>query len=38
VSFLVLIPLQLIRARIESHVLEEKFGDTYRQYKSQTWF
>jgi protein-S-isoprenylcysteine O-methyltransferase Ste14 len=38
VSFLVLIPLQFIRAHIESRVLEEKFGDTYRQYKSKTWF
>jgi protein-S-isoprenylcysteine O-methyltransferase Ste14 len=38
VSFLALIPLQFIRAHIESRVLEEKFGDTYRQYKSKTWF
>ena len=37
-SFLILVPLQFIRAYIESRVLEEKFGDTYRQYKSQTWF
>jgi len=37
-SFLILVPLQFIRAHIESRVLEEKFGDTYRQYKSQTWF
>jgi protein-S-isoprenylcysteine O-methyltransferase Ste14 len=36
--FLVLIPLQFIRARAESRVLEERFGDAYRQYKSQTWF
>jgi protein-S-isoprenylcysteine O-methyltransferase Ste14 len=38
VSFLALIPLQFIRAHIESRVLEEKFGDTYSQYKSKTWF
>jgi protein-S-isoprenylcysteine O-methyltransferase Ste14 len=37
-SLLILVPLQFIRARIEARVLEEKFGDTYRQYKSQTWF
>ena len=36
--FLLIIPLQVIRARIESRVLEDKFGDTYREYKSRTWF
>ena len=36
--FLIIIPLQIFRARKESQVLEEKFGDTYRQYKAQTWF
>jgi protein-S-isoprenylcysteine O-methyltransferase Ste14 len=35
---LILIPLQFIRARQESQVLEARFGDSYRQYKSQTWF
>ena len=35
---LVIIPMQIIRARAESKVLEERFGDTYRRYKSQTWF
>ena len=34
----VLIPLQIYRAREESKVLEAKFGDEYRQYKSRTWF
>jgi protein-S-isoprenylcysteine O-methyltransferase Ste14 len=34
----VLIPMQVLRARAESKVLEEKFGDAYRDYKSQTWF
>lgn len=38
VIFLFLIPLQIIRARKESQVLEAKFGDAYRQYKSETWF
>ncbi|MGH9517000.1 MAG: methyltransferase family protein [Terriglobales bacterium] len=31
-------PLQIVRARKESKVLEEKFGDEYRQYKQRTWF
>lgn len=32
------IPLQIIRARRESQVLQAHFGDAYRQYKSNTWF
>jgi protein-S-isoprenylcysteine O-methyltransferase Ste14 len=36
--FLILIPLQFVRARAESKVLEEKFGDSYREYKARTWF
>jgi len=36
--FVVLIPLQIYRARQEEKVLEAKFGDEYRQYKSHTWF
>lgn len=36
--FVVLIPLQIYRAREEGKVLEAKFGDEYRQYKSRTWF
>ena len=36
--FLVIIPLQIVRARAESRVLEKHFGDQYRLYKSQTWF
>jgi protein-S-isoprenylcysteine O-methyltransferase Ste14 len=35
---LVLAPLQAMRARKEARVLEEKFGDAYRQYRAQTWF
>lgn len=38
---LLLIPvviLQVTRARAESRVLEERFGDEYRRYKAQTWF
>ena len=30
--------MQVIRARREAKVLEEKFGDTYRHYRSRTWF
>jgi protein-S-isoprenylcysteine O-methyltransferase Ste14 len=36
--FLALIPMQVIRARKESAVLEAAFGDEYRLYKAQTWF
>ena len=36
--FLALIPLQVVRARKESAVLEAAFGDEYRRYKQQTWF
>src|SRR6202163_1154959 len=35
---LVLIPMQIIRARREAGVLEKKFGDAYREYRSRTWF
>jgi len=36
--FLVIIPMQIIRARREAAVLEAKFGDAYREYRKQTWF
>jgi len=36
--FLVLIPMQIIRARREAAVLEAKFGDAYREYRKRTWF
>ncbi len=35
---LILVPLQIFRARQESRVLEEKFGEEYRRYKAATWF
>jgi protein-S-isoprenylcysteine O-methyltransferase Ste14 len=38
---LLLVPvliLQIIRARAESRVLEEHFGDEYRRYRASTWF
>jgi protein-S-isoprenylcysteine O-methyltransferase Ste14 len=34
----ILIPMQIIRARREARVLEAKFGDEYRQYRGRTWF
>ena len=34
----VLIPVQILRARAEGRLLEEHFGDAYRDYKSRTWF
>jgi protein-S-isoprenylcysteine O-methyltransferase Ste14 len=36
--FLVVIPLQIYRARKESKVLEQHFGAAYIEYKRQTWF
>lgn len=36
--FVLLIPLQLRRAKKESAVLEAAFGDAYRQYRADTWF
>lgn len=33
-----LIPLQVVRARRESQVLQEKFGTEYAEYKRRTWF
>ncbi|HUJ40870.1 MAG TPA: isoprenylcysteine carboxylmethyltransferase family protein [Candidatus Acidoferrales bacterium] len=37
-AFVVLIPMQIVRSRREARVLEEKFGDEYREYARQTWF
>jgi protein-S-isoprenylcysteine O-methyltransferase Ste14 len=34
----VLVPLQIIRARKEEQVLTEAFGEEYLRYKSRTWF
>jgi len=36
--FVVLIPLQLWRAKKESTVLEAAFGEEYRKYRAGTWF
>jgi len=35
---IVLVPMQLIRSKQESQVLEQKFGDEYRAYRKRTWF
>ncbi len=34
----VIIPMQMIRARREATVLEAKVGDAYREYRKRTWF
>ncbi|MFI5118668.1 MAG: methyltransferase family protein [Terriglobales bacterium] len=34
---IIIIPMQIIRARREARVLEEKFGDAYREYRKRTW-
>jgi protein-S-isoprenylcysteine O-methyltransferase Ste14 len=36
--FVVVVPMQIWRARKESAVLEAKFGDEYRTYRASTWF
>jgi protein-S-isoprenylcysteine O-methyltransferase Ste14 len=36
--FAAVIPLQIWRGRKEASVLEEKFGEEYRQYRAGTWF
>jgi protein-S-isoprenylcysteine O-methyltransferase Ste14 len=35
---LIVIPMQIVRARREARVLEATFGDEYRRYRQQTWF
>jgi len=35
--FVLLIPLQIWRARQEASVLEAKFGEEYRKYRAATW-
>jgi protein-S-isoprenylcysteine O-methyltransferase Ste14 len=34
----ILVPMQIVRARREAAVLEAKFGDSYREYRNRTWF
>ncbi len=36
--FLVIVPLQIVRARKEAQVLEAAYGNAYREYREKTWF
>ncbi len=36
--YVILIPLQVMRARKESAILAARFGDAYLEYKKKTWF
>jgi protein-S-isoprenylcysteine O-methyltransferase Ste14 len=36
--YVILIPIQIMRAHKESQILEAKFGDAYLEYKKKTWF
>jgi protein-S-isoprenylcysteine O-methyltransferase Ste14 len=38
VILVVVIPVQVVRARKEAKVLEARFGDDYREYRKKTWF
>jgi protein-S-isoprenylcysteine O-methyltransferase Ste14 len=38
VPYVALLVMQLIRARREAKVLEERFGPAYLNYREQTWF
>jgi len=38
ILLVLLIPVQILRARKESAVLESKFGASYHQYRRKTWF
>ena len=37
-SFLIVIPVQMVRVRRERKVLMEKFGERYERYRQRTWF
>jgi protein-S-isoprenylcysteine O-methyltransferase Ste14 len=38
IILLVLVPVQILRARREATVLEARFGEVYREYRKRTWF
>lgn len=38
IALVLIIPIQVMRAREESAVLAEKFGKEYAEYKARTWF
>jgi protein-S-isoprenylcysteine O-methyltransferase Ste14 len=35
---LLVLPVQIVRARKEAAVLQSAFGDDYTRYRRQTWF
>jgi protein-S-isoprenylcysteine O-methyltransferase Ste14 len=35
---LIILPIQVLRARQEARVLQQKFGDAYLEYRRKTWF
>lgn len=37
-ALVIVIPMQIVRARKEAAVLEATFGEEYRRYRRQTWF
>jgi protein-S-isoprenylcysteine O-methyltransferase Ste14 len=37
-ALIIVIPMQIVRARREAAVLEAAFGEEYRRYRRQTWF
>jgi protein-S-isoprenylcysteine O-methyltransferase Ste14 len=37
-ALIVVIPMQIVRARREAGVLEAAFGEEYRRYRERTWF
>lgn len=37
-AFAAILPIQVFRGRNEARVLEEEFGDAYREYRQRTWF
>jgi protein-S-isoprenylcysteine O-methyltransferase Ste14 len=38
VGLAAIVAIQTIRARREARVLEQAFGDSYREYRRKTWF
>jgi protein-S-isoprenylcysteine O-methyltransferase Ste14 len=36
-ALVVIVPLQIVRSRREARVLEDKFGEAYREYRAKTW-
>ena len=36
--FVVVVPLNMVRSRLEEKALRQKFGDSYETYRQHTWF